>query len=619
VGAAFFPVREDSVTFARPALLGLAFILPGLFAIFIALYASRRRRVASLLGESDLIARLGGARLHRFPTTRLLLFTIAGTSLGIAAAGPRWGSEVTRGQAQALSVVLALDISKSMLTTDVSPSRLEQQRLLVRRMLREMPSDRFGLIVFAGRAYVLSPVTIDHSALELYTDALAPDIVSQGGSSIAAAITLSTELARGNKESTEHAVVLVSDGEALEESDAIEDAIARASREGVHVFTVGTGTSAGGPVPDLDPRTGAIGGFKRDELGNTVVSRLDAPLLRHIAEKTGGEYVELDRPGAADRLAQLLNRLDRSTETSEQRVQKKDRFALFVLLALLCVILDTGLAAAPAAPATRVAGGAPRRSIGTAATGAPPRARKRRLGTTAVLLLVTFGASVAFGIGDLERGNRLYNEGRYAEAAAAYQKALESGRPSPALYYNLGTSLVQLGRFEEAGKYLNTAIEAVDPDVRNRALYNMGNRFLYEARAGEKLDPQAKATLLDAAAEAYRRSLRMNPSDVNAKWNLELTLRDLERNKMEQPKEGESDKPDQQPQDDKNQNGGGAASSQAQAPAGQGQSQGSNQQQKPLSKEQADRILSAIEQDERQLTRQTLRKGQMRTTATRDW
>ncbi|MEO5509211.1 MAG: VWA domain-containing protein, partial [Longimicrobiales bacterium] len=397
------------MTFARPMLLGLAFALPGALAILIALYAHRRRRVAALLGDSALIARLGAGRLSRFPTARLLLMMIAGASLGIAAAGPRWGSEVMHGQAQALSVVLALDISKSMLTADVAPSRLEQERLLVRRMLREMPSDRFGLIVFAGRAYVLSPVTVDHSALELYTDALAPDIVSQGGSSIAAAITLSAELARGNKESTEHAVVLVTDGEALEERDAIDDALVRAARAGVHVFTVGTGTPAGGPVPDVDPRSGANGGFKRDEAGNTVISRLDAPMLRHIAEQTGGEYVQLDRPGAADRLTQLLNRLDRTTETSEQRVRKKERYALFVLIAMLCIVFDALLAAAPARAPARVGAGTASEAVRTAPTGVKPPRRRRRFVAVQLIALFLMGVTAGFGTGDLQRGNRLYS------------------------------------------------------------------------------------------------------------------------------------------------------------------------------------------------------------------
>jgi Ca-activated chloride channel family protein len=605
------------MTFARPALIGLAFALPGLAAVFIGMYAHRRRRVAELLGESELVARLGGGRLRRFPTMRLLLLCVAAASLGIAAAGPRWGNEVTHGQAQALSVVLALDISKSMLAADVAPSRIEQERLLVRRMLREMPSDRFGLVVFAGRAYVLSPVTVDHSALELYMDALAPDIVSQGGSSLAAAIGLAADLARGTREtSVEHAVVLMSDGEALEETDAIDDAIARASRAGVRVYTVGIGTTAGAPIPDVDPMTGAKG-FKQDETGTTVISKMNPGLLQHIAEKTGGEYIQLDRPGASERLASLLNKLDRTSETSEQRVMKKERFGLFVLLALLCLVLDTMLNAAPAPAAVNVAGGVTRRGLGRAAS-EPRKRRGRRFTNAAVLLLVFIGMN-AFGIGDVERGNKLYNEHRYAEAVAAYQKALQSGRPTPALYYNLGTALLQLGRYEEGTKYLNSAIDGVEPHVRQNALYNLGNRFLAEARNTADMDPNARGTLLDAAADAYKRALRLDPKDADAKWNLEMTLRDKKKNDMQKPQSGGEDRKNPQQNDKNEEKGGGAANNNAQSPTGPGNSQGSSTAPQPLSKEQADRILSASEQDERQLTREKLRKGQQKSAYTRDW
>ena len=609
------------MNFARPSMVGLALLLPGLLAIFVALYANRRRRVADALGESDLVSRLGGGELRRFPARRLLLMMLAGAALGIAAAGPRWGREIRNGQAQALSVVLALDISKSMLARDVAPSRLEQQRLFVRRMLREMPSDRFGLVVFAGRAYVLSPVTVDHSALELYMDALAPDIVSQGGSSLAAAIALATDLARGNQETTtERAVVLVSDGEALEDDDAIEDALDRAVRAGVHVYTVGTGTAAGAPVPDIDPRSGAEGGFKRDENGNTVISKLDADRLTHIAERTGGSFVDLSRAGAADQLARALGKLDRTTETTEQHVELKERYALFVLIALLCIVLDALFAAAPLRPAARVAGGAPAAAASgaLAAGGGAPAAPGARRRITQVALLLVVIASFGFGIGDIERGNRLYAEGKYAEAVAAYQKALQSGRATPTLNYNLGTALVQLGRYDEAAQFLNRAIEGVEPDVRKRALYNLGNRFLLQARASKDASPEAVGTMLDAAAEAYRRALRLDPSDADAKWNLELTLRDREENQKKQDQQSNNDEQEPEQQDQNQEQGGGTSTSQSQSESGEGGDAGKRQQQQ-LSKEQADRILSAVEQDERELTRDKLRKGQRRTPVLRDW
>src|SRR5690606_31305732 len=175
----------------------------------------------------------------------------------------QWGREVVETQNRALDIVLAVDVSKSMWAQDLSPDRLERARLLVRRLLRELPGDRIGLVAFAGRAYVLSPLTVDHGALHLYLDALDPAIVSQGGSSLASAVRQATDLVRSREGTrSDRAVVLVTDGEALEEQAEVISAAERAAAAGVVVFTVGVGTPAGAPVPERDPVTGADLGFK---------------------------------------------------------------------------------------------------------------------------------------------------------------------------------------------------------------------------------------------------------------------------------------------------------------------------------------------------------------------
>src|SRR5690606_32462792 len=150
-------------------------------AAFMLLYARRRRRVAQALGELSLLERLGGRGLAAFPWRRVLLVVPAAAALGFATLGPRWGTRDEVTESRSANVVLTMDISKSMLAPDVAPDRLERARLLARRIVREMRTDRIGLVVFAGRAYVLSPLTTDHGALDLYLDALDPQIVSQGG------------------------------------------------------------------------------------------------------------------------------------------------------------------------------------------------------------------------------------------------------------------------------------------------------------------------------------------------------------------------------------------------------------------------------------------------------
>lgn len=234
---------------------------------------------------------------------------------------------------------------------------------------------------------------------------------------------------------------------------------------------------------------------------------------------------------------------------------------------------------------------------------------RRRRALLVGLVMMTTG----FGIGDLERGNRLYRQGRYAEAVEAYQAALETGQESAVLRFNLGTALLRLGRYDEAEPHLRAALEAVDPEVREPALFNLGSRFLEEGRASQ--DPRARQQLLDTAVEAYRRALRLDPSSVDAKWNYELALH--EREQSEQPQsEGESDQQDR-PQPDQQQpeqQGGGTGGEQQR----QGDT-GAQPQAGPMSREQAERILAAVEQNERDLVREKLRKGRRETRVARDW
>jgi Ca-activated chloride channel family protein len=594
------------MTFARSDLLPLALVLPALLGLAVWAYARRRRRAATALGERGLIGRLGGGDLFGFPVARLLLVTGAAAALGLAAAGPRWGTRVREGQSASLSAVLALDISKSMFATDVAPDRLERERLFARRILRELPGDRLGLVVFAGRAYVLAPLTVDHSALQLYLDALDPEIVSQGGSSLAAAITQATDLARGPSETGgDRAVIVVTDGEAHDEESQVLAAADYASDHRVTVHTVGVGTTTGSPIPERNPRTGEVTGYKRDEAGEIVVTRLDETLLREVADRTGGTYASLEDPRATARIVAAVNQLQRQENAAGQQVERIDRYGLFVLMALLLLAADVLLARRRTA----------RAPVGSSRLVAPAHARAAQ---AAVLILAL--ALNGFGIGDVERGNRLYRAGRYAEAAEAYQAALRDGDDSTQLHYNLGTALLRLGRYDEAERHLRNALEAIEPELRQRSFYNLGNRFLDAARA--ERDAQAQGQMLEGAVEAYKRSLRLEPADVEAKWNLEMALREQEENEQRQ-QEQEQSQGGQQGDEDENQapsQGGGGGSSDASASPDDARTDrsGSTDQQQ-LTQEQADRILSAVEQDERQLTREKLRKGQRRTPVRRDW
>jgi Ca-activated chloride channel family protein len=243
--------------------------------------------------------------------------------------------------------------------------------------------------------------------------------------------------------------------------------------------------------------------------------------------------------------------------------------------------------------------------------------RTRRLTLLGLALLLLAG----FGIGDLERGNRLYRAGRYAEAVEAYRAALADGTDTPQLRYNLGTALVRLGQYEEGERHLRAALSAIDPDLRQRTFYNLGNRYLEEARRAT--DAEARGELLERAVAAYQQALRLQPGDAEAKWNLELALREEEAQQQQQrndPQAGGGDQQQEQRDDaDPSQGSSGSGSSAESEP-----DPGDDRRQRPrpsgeMTREQAERILSAAEQDERELYRQQLRRGQRERPVERDW
>ncbi|HVE80469.1 MAG TPA: VWA domain-containing protein, partial [Gemmatimonadaceae bacterium] len=259
-----------SVTFDRPLLLVLAAALPILIATALVLAHRRRRARLARLGSQPLVARLAPLPA-RTVTWRALRLGTAALLAGIAFAGPRWGTERTLVRGAGLDLVLALDASLSMMATDEPPSRLERMKQEVRRFRALSGQDRVGLVAFAGRSYILTPLTVDEGSLDLYLENLDPSIVGQAGSSLARAIRQSADLLLSTRTGSDRAIVLMSDGEAFEPEAEIIEAARRAGEAGISLVTVGFGTEQGSTIPVEGPAGERA--VKRDETGQVVVSR----------------------------------------------------------------------------------------------------------------------------------------------------------------------------------------------------------------------------------------------------------------------------------------------------------------------------------------------------------
>jgi Ca-activated chloride channel homolog len=320
-----------SARWADPFLLHLVALFPALLLAALVLRWRRRRQVAAALGDPALLARLGGAGLGAFPALRTALLLPAGALLGVAAAGPLRGPPpASEGGGD---VVLVLDASNSMLVEDVAPSRLERQRSLARELVDGLGGGRVGLVAFGGTATVLAPLTTDAGALHLYLDALSPELVDQGGSSLSSALRHGLALLEGPG-----ALVLVSDGEALEPPEVTAGALDEVARRRVPVHTVGVGTRAGGPVPHHDPLTGERRGFKREPDGREALSRLEPESLRGIAERTGGTYRTDPGSAGAAELASLAGRAGAAPGAPAGNRYRWPLAAAIVLIALDAVV-----------------------------------------------------------------------------------------------------------------------------------------------------------------------------------------------------------------------------------------------------------------------------------------
>ncbi len=322
--------------FTAPLLLVLA-PLVAWGAWVLARYAARKRREALALflgprADAQIVAPLARRRRVRAALVALAL------GLGVVAlAGPVWGTATREARSGRLDLVVALDVSNSMRTADVAPSRLDRARLDVRRLVDARAGDRIALVVFAGDAFVQCPLTTDRGAVRLFLDAATPDAVPVQGTSFAAALDaarLAFEQADGPRA---RALVVVSDGE--DHEGGLDAAADRLRDEGVALFALGVGTDDGGPVPSDDGR-----GVRRDADGEPVTSRYEGGALEQIA---GRDVVRAGR-GAVDRLSDQLDGLDGTEQAGGPPVATgAERYQWPLALALLLLAAERWIATRP--------------------------------------------------------------------------------------------------------------------------------------------------------------------------------------------------------------------------------------------------------------------------------
>lgn len=316
--------------FANPQYLWLLTLIPAFILLYI-LAARRRRKRLARFGNPDTLAELMPDVSTGRVTLKFILFSAAVTLLVLAAARPQFGSKLREEKAQGIEMMLAVDVSNSMLAEDFEPNRLERTKYAINKLFEGLKQDRVGLIAFAGEPKVLLPITSDYRMAKAFARRIAPSLVSVQGTAIGKALEQALLSFSGEGEETHsRVVVLITDGE-NHEGDALAVAD-RAAEAGIRIYTIGIGTPEGAPI-QID------GEFIRDERGEMVVSKLDEEMLSAIADRTGGAYVRATRQDIGlERIVRSINEMEQG-ELSTIRFEEFNEQYQYLLLAALALLL----------------------------------------------------------------------------------------------------------------------------------------------------------------------------------------------------------------------------------------------------------------------------------------
>ena len=437
---------------------------------------------------------------------KFLLFSIAFALSILAVAGLRTpdGSQMVK--RKGTDIVIALDVSKSMLAEDIKPNRLERAKQLISRIIDNSADNRIGLVIFAGRAYLQMPLTLDHGAAKMYLSAASPDNIPTQGTVISAALQMSAA-AFNPKDKTFKSIVLISDGE-----DHDEEALKVAKsimQQGIVINTVGIGSPGGAPI--IDEKTGE---YKKDMQGQTVITKLNEEELSNIAKAGNGLYqLYTNSDEVAKKLNAKFSAIGTDTMVSDSSYASfKEYFQYFLGAAFLFLIIEFFIS---------------------------ERKNRKKISAVAMILFLCW-CSPSFAQSpkkSIATGNKAYTENNFELAEKDYRKALKSQANNSIANYNLGNALFRKDNTEEAVKQFDNAIQNTsDNKLKQQAFYNKGVTY-------------QKAKKLPEAILAYKNALILNPNDEDARQNLQRALKQQEEQKQKDKKDNKKDKKDQQNKD----------------------------------------------------------------------
>ena len=522
-------METTALTFGEPAWLIALAVMPVLAVLF--WFSHRRgRKLLDKLVALRLREKLAGNLSKGRRILRAVLILTALCLIVVALAQPRTGFRNLEVKSEGRDVILAIDVSRSMLATDVPPSRLERAKFFSRDLLEFLRGDRVGIVAFAGSAFLQAPLTQDQSAILATLDEINPTLIPKGGTNIAEAIKSSMN-AFSSAEGASRAIVIITDGEELS-ADGIA-AAKEAAASGVTIFTIGIGSTEGSLIPITNQRGQQE--FVKGPDGKPVTSRLDAARLNEIANLSNGFYLAL-APDAAKQLFEAgIKPMERKESGGISFRQPIEQYQWPTFIAIGLVILWV--------------------LIGE---------RKWQWRHKGALFLVTGGMFFtlsAQGLQAADDGYSKYQSGDYAGAMDAYGAKARGSHEGAKNAFNAGVSAYRLGQYPKAVESFTQALLEGDKALQEKANYNLGNTLVRMGEAGT--GKENKKRDFENAIENYERTLEFNAAHQNAKENIEIVkklIQELDKQEEKKDKDQDKDKDkqdqnkDQKDQDKQDQN-----------------------------------------------------------------
>lgn len=549
------------IHFAEGQYLFLILLIPFFFIAYWVMRRVRKGRIARW-GDSDLLAKLTPLASKRKGWVKLILFSLAFFFFVIGLARPQIGAAIKEQEVKGAEIMIALDVSNSMLAEDYYPNRLERAKLAISKLVDRLQDDRVGLVVFAGQSFVQLPITTDYVSAKIFLNTINTESIPIQGTALGDAIKTCVKSFSMESENS-RAIILITDGE-NHEDDPVQ-AAKDATTMGARVFCVGVGSLEGKPIPK-------DGELMKDKNGDIVVTKLDEKTLMEVANAGEGLYVR-----AGNNEFGLNPIIDEIRSMEAKRYQSivfeeyDEQYMYFFAIALFFLMLEFMIR--------------------------ERRNNRKLFSDNRALLIVVFlmAASPVFGQvdrSDVRKGNNDYKKQKYQDSEIHYKKGILKDSTSLVSAYNLGNVYYKMENFDESAKNLSTLADTMKnstEDYVSDYFHNMGNVYLKQKKYQE-------------AVESFKESLRRNPSDFETKSNLAYAQKMLKNQQNQQ--QNQQQQQDQQQNQNQNQNDDQQQNQNQNQNQNQDQKnqQDNQQQQAPpnISPQTAQQILQAIEDKEKE-------------------